>query len=61
MYLKGVEGDTPKYAVPILETDFSDLPSTHTTVGSLDRFRDKTMSINRAGVTVEFHLYPVRY
>ena len=28
MYLKGVEGDTPKYAVPILETDFSDLPST---------------------------------
>ena len=27
MYLKGVEGDTPKYAVPILETDFSDLPS----------------------------------
>ncbi|MEW7467439.1 hypothetical protein AB2R74_08235 [Staphylococcus aureus] len=21
MYLKGVEGDTPKYAVPILETD----------------------------------------
>ena len=48
MYLKGVEGDTPKYAVPILETDFSDLPS-HTTVGSLDRFRDKTMSINRSG------------
>ena len=51
MYLKGVEGDTPKYAVPILETDFSDLPSTHTTVGSL----------TEAGVTVEFHLYPVRY
>ncbi|HEG9099315.1 TPA: hypothetical protein SGA20_002767 [Staphylococcus aureus] len=49
MYLKGVEGDTPKYAVPILETDFSDFPSTHTTVGSLDRFRDKTMSINRSG------------
>ena len=45
MYLKGVE-EIPKYAVPILETDFSDLPSTHTTVGSLDRFRDKTMSIN---------------
>lgn len=49
MYLKGVEGDTPKYAVLILETDFSDLPSTHTTVGSFDPFRDKTMSINRSG------------
>ncbi|MGT0202501.1 hypothetical protein ACVNPX_10365 [Staphylococcus aureus] len=45
MYLKGVEGDTPKYAVPILENRVSsDLPSTHTTVGSLDRFRDKTMT-----------------
>ncbi|GGB09101.1 esterase [Macrococcus hajekii] len=65
MYLKGVEGDTPKYAAPMRETDFSQLPPTYTTVGSLDPFRDETMNYVRAltdaGVPVEFHLYPGGY
>lgn len=65
MYLKGVEGDTPKYAAPMRETDFSNLPPTYTTVGSLDPFRDETMNyvkaLTEAGVPVEFHLYPGGY
>lgn len=65
MYLKGVEGDTPKYAAPMKETDFSQLPPTYTTVGSLDSFRDETMNyvkaLTEAGVPVEFHLYPGGY
>lgn len=65
MYLKDVEGETPKYAAAMRETDFSDLPPTYTTVGSLDPFRDETINYVRAladaGVPVEFHLYPGGY
>ncbi|MGX1435560.1 alpha/beta hydrolase fold domain-containing protein [Mammaliicoccus sciuri] len=65
MYLKGVEGEIPKYASPMHETDFSNLPPTYTTVGSLDPFRDETMNyvqaLTEAGVPVEFHLYPGGY
>ncbi len=40
MYMKGVEGDTPKYTAPMCETDFSNLPPTYTLFGLLDGFRD---------------------
>lgn len=62
MYLKNVEGEAPKYAAPMREEDFSHLPPTYTTVGTLDPFRDETMNyvkaLTEAGVPVEFHLYP---
>lgn len=35
MYLKNIKGDVPKYAAPIRETDFSQLPATYTSVGTL--------------------------
>lgn len=65
MYLKNIEGETPKYAAPMRENCFSKLPPTYTTVGSLDPFRDETMNyvkaLSAAGVPVEFHLYPGAY
>lgn len=65
MYLRGVEGETPKYAAPLRETDFRNLPPTYTMVGSLDPFRDETMQyvkvLTDAGVPIEFHLYPGGY
>ena len=61
MYLKNIKGDVPKYAAPIRETDFSQLPATYTSVGTLDPYRDETINyvqaLAQAGVPVEFHLY----
>ncbi|WP_142956115.1 alpha/beta hydrolase [Enterococcus durans] len=65
MYLKDIEGETPKYAAPMRETDFSKLPATYTTVGTLDPFRDETINyvqaLISANIPVEFHLYPGCY
>ena len=65
MYLKNIKGDVPKYAAPIRETDFSQLPATYTSVGTLDPYRDETINyvqaLAQAGVPVEFHLYPGCY
>ncbi|MGK0577131.1 alpha/beta hydrolase [Macrococcus capreoli] len=62
MYLKGVEGEPSKYAAPMRETDFTNLPPMYTMVGALDPFRDETMdyvkALTEADIPVEFHLYP---
>ncbi|MBS4214988.1 alpha/beta hydrolase [Neobacillus rhizophilus] len=64
MYLNGANGsdDVPAYAAPSRATDLSGLPYTYTCVGQLDPFRDETLDyvtrLCRAGVDVEFHLYP---
>lgn len=51
-----------KYASPALENDMKGLPPTYTCVGTLDLFRDETLEyvnkLAKAGVPVEFHLYP---
>ncbi|MFZ3578782.1 alpha/beta hydrolase [Virgibacillus sp. DJP39] len=67
MYLNGQNGtkNVSKYAAPAREKDFSGLPYTYTCVGQLDPFRDETLDyvtrLSRAGVDVEFHLYPGCY
>ncbi|MGG1676708.1 alpha/beta hydrolase [Neobacillus sp. NRS-1170] len=67
MYLNGENGTdhVSKYAAPARATDLSGLPYTYTCVGQLDPFRDETLDyvtrLCRAGVDVEFHLYPGCY
>lgn len=67
MYLNGANGsyDVPAYAAAARATDLSGLPYTYTCVGQLDPFRDETLDyvtrLSRAGVDVEFHLYPGCY
>jgi acetyl esterase/lipase len=67
MYLNGQNGTehVPEYAAPSRATDLSNLPRTYTCVGQLDPFRDETLDyvtrLSRAGVDVEFHLYPGVY
>ncbi|MDT9718910.1 alpha/beta hydrolase [Paenibacillus sp. ClWae2A] len=55
----------PIYASPGLATDLTDLPAAYICVGELDLFRDETLDyvtrLARAGVEVEFHLYPGCY
>lgn len=64
MYLNGANGtnDVPIYAAPARAKDLTGLPYTYTCVGQLDPFRDETLDyvtrLSRAGVDVEFHLYP---
>ncbi|MEH7011066.1 alpha/beta hydrolase [Neobacillus niacini] len=67
MYLNGANGteNVPEYAAPARATNLSGLPYTYTCVGQLDPFRDETLDyvtrLCRAGVDVEFHLYPGCY
>ena len=54
--------EVPPYAAPSRASDYSNLPPTYTCIGDLDPFRDETIeyvaNLSRAGVPVEFHLYP---
>lgn len=67
MYLDGKNGtdEVSQYAAPARATDLSNLPYTYTCIGQLDPFRDETLDyvtrLSRAGVDVEFHLYPGAY
>lgn len=67
MYLDGKNGTehVPEYAAPARAADLAGLPYTYTCVGQLDPFRDETLDyvtrLCRAGVDVEFHLYPGCY
>jgi len=66
MYLGDLEGaDVPPYAAPSRAAELAGLPPTYTCVGQLDPFRDETIEyvarLARAGVDVEFHLYPGCY
>lgn len=53
---------TPPYAAPARAADLSGLPPAYLCVGQLDLFRDEDLDyaarLARAGVPVEFHLYP---
>ncbi|MGQ8871623.1 alpha/beta hydrolase [Paenibacillus sp. TSA_86.1] len=57
--------DIPEYASPSLAADLTGLPPAYICVGELDLFRDEIMDyvirLTRAGVKVEFHLYPGCY
>jgi triacylglycerol lipase len=57
--------DVPPYAAAARETELSKLPATYIAVGSLDLFLEENISyaagLCRAGVPVEFHLYPGAY
>jgi acetyl esterase/lipase len=61
MYLGGIDDISP-YAAAARAEDLSGLPPAYTCVGELDPFRDETITyvsrLVRAGVPVEFHLYP---
>jgi len=61
LYLGDLE-DVPQYAAPARAEDYAGLPPTYTIIGDLDPFRDETIEyvarLSRAGVPVEFHLYP---
>lgn len=54
-----------EYAAPSRAKDWSGLPPTYIDVGTVDLFRDENMQIAdricKAGVPVEFHLYPGAY
>lgn len=56
------KGEVSPYAAPARATDLTGLPPAYTCVGQLDPFRDETIEyvarLTRAGVPVEFHLYP---
>ena len=63
LYLGDIDGEAvPAYAAPARAEDYTDLPATYTFIGDLDPFRDETIEyvarLSRAGVSVEFHLYP---
>jgi len=65
MYLKNIGGrDVPIYAAPgrAIPRELQNLPPTYTYIGDLDAFRDEVLEyvkkLSRAGVSVEFHLYP---
>ena len=65
LYLEGVRAsgkEITAYMAPAREEDLSGLPPVYTCVGSLDPFRDETISLverlSACGVPVEFHLYP---
>lgn len=62
LYLGGLsDEDVPIYAAPARATDFSNLPPAVTFVGSLEPFRDETISyvkkLREAGVPVAFKIY----
>lgn len=66
MYLgQDLKVNVPVYASPNLAADLADLPPAYVCVGELDLFRDEIMDyvarLARAGVQVEFHLYPGCY
>lgn len=63
-YLRGLNlrmEQIPAYAAPARTADFSRLPPTITFVGSLEPFRDETITyveqLRKAGVPVEFRLF----
>lgn len=57
--------DVSPYAAASRATDVSGLPPTYISVGGLDLFLEENMTfadrLSRAGVPVEFHLYPRAY
>lgn len=63
VYLGNLVGtdDIPYYASPARATDYSNLPSTFTYVGTLDSFLDDTIqyaeNLMEAGVPVEYYTY----
>jgi acetyl esterase/lipase len=54
--------ETLPYAAPSRANDYSGFPPTYTFIGELDLFRDETLDyvnkLSKAGVHVEFTLYP---
>lgn len=54
--------ETPIYAAPARAADLTGLPPAYLCVGQLDLFRDEVIDyaarLARAGIPVEFHLYP---
>jgi acetyl esterase/lipase len=54
--------DVSPYAAPARAADLAGLPATFIDVGSVDAFRDEDIDyaarLSRAGVSVEFHLWP---
>lgn len=60
LYLKGLTKISP-YAVPALATDYSKLPPTITYVGSLEPFRDETVTyvenLLKANIPLQFELF----
>ena len=57
--------DVSPYAVAARAADVSGLPPTYISVGGLDLFLEENLTyadrLSRAGVPVEFHIYPRAY
>ena len=64
-YLQNVEGDVPVYASPALETNYHGLPPCITMAGGIEVFRDETIeyvkNLEKAGIPVEFKIFPGAY
>ncbi len=62
MYLGENKGEVSQYAASARAIDLSGLPPAYICVGDLEPFRDETIEyvskLTKAGVPVEFHLYP---
>jgi acetyl esterase/lipase len=67
LYLGHLYGsdDVPPYAAPARATNFSNLPPTFTYVGSIEPFRDETVTyaekLRAAGVAVEYQIFEGGY
>lgn len=62
LYLSGVTGAPPPYAVPARQTDYTGLPPAYTFVGDKEPFYCETMTyienLQKAGVTAHVDVYP---
>jgi len=61
LYLKGLD-DSPPYAAPARQTDYSDLPPAYTFVGDIEPFYCETLTyisnLQKAGIPAKVDVYP---
>jgi len=61
-YLKDIKDDIPRFAVPNLVGDLSNLPPAFIAVGTMDCLRDESIEyaqkLAASGVKTELHIYP---
>ena len=65
LYLRGIEGEPPAYAVPARQTDYAGLPPCYTFVGDREPFYCETLTyvenLRKAGVSAHVDVYPTGF